>query len=111
MQNIRIAGFVWDEGNWPKCAKHGVTRTRIQSLFAQSPAVYPDPAHSTAEERFLAIGPSGDDGRFLFVAFTLRTHGQEVLIRPVSARFMHRKEIEHYERQRKAARTAPAQDG
>ncbi len=111
MQNIRIAGFEWDEGNWPKCGKHGVTRTQIQSIFAQSPAVYPDPAHSTAEERFLAIGTSGDDGRFLFVAFTLRTHGQEVLIRPISARFMHRKEIEHYERQRKTARTAPAQDG
>ena len=75
MKNIRVAGFEWDEGNWPKCGKHGVARTQIQSLFAQSPAVYPDPAHSTAEERFLAIGPSGDDGRFLFVAFTLRTRG------------------------------------
>jgi uncharacterized protein len=111
MQNIRVAGFEWDEGNWPKCGKHGVTRTQIQSMFGQSPAVYPDPAHSTAEERFLAIGTSDDDGRFLFVAFTLRTHGQEVLIRPISARFMHRKEIEHYERQRKTTRTAPTQDG
>ena len=85
MQNIRVAGLEWDEGNWPKCGKHGVTRTQIQSMFTQSPAIYPDPAHSTAEERFLAIGTSGDDGRFLFVAFTLRTHGQEVLIRPIHA--------------------------
>lgn len=111
MQNIRVAGLEWDEGNWPKCGKHGVTRTQVQSMFAQSSAVYPDPVHSTAEERFLAIGTSGDDGRLLFVAFTLRTHGQAVLIRPISARFMHRKEIEHYERQRKTTRTTPTQDG
>jgi uncharacterized DUF497 family protein len=110
MLNVRIAGFEWNEGNWPKCAKHGVTRTQIQSMFGQSPAVYPDPAYSTAEERFLAIGTSGN-GHFLFVAFTLRVRGQGVLIRPVSARYMHRKEIEHYERQRKAPLTAPTQDG
>ncbi|TVP83180.1 BrnT family toxin [Thioalkalivibrio sp.] len=110
MQNVRVAGFEWDAGNWPKCGKHGVAKAQIEAMFSKVPAVYPDPAHSTAEERFLAIGSSGD-GHFLFVAFTLRTRGQEVLIRPISARFMHRKEIEHYERQRKAARTAPTQDG
>ena len=110
MQNVRVAGFEWDAGNWPKCGKHGVAKAQIEAMFSKAPAVYPDPAHSTAEERFLAIGSSGD-GHFLFVAFTLRTRGQAVLIRPISARFMHRKEIEHYERQRKAARTAPTQDG
>lgn len=110
MLNIRIAGFEWDEGNWPKCAKHAVAKAQIEAMFSNSPAVYPDPAHSTVEERFLAIG-SSDDGRLMFVAFTLRTGGQKVLIRPISARFMHRKEIEHYERQRKTPLTAPTQDG
>ena len=109
MLNIRVAGFEWDEGNWPKCAKHGVGKAQIEAIFSNSPAVYPDPAHSAVEERFLAIG-SSDDGRLMLVAFTLRPAGQKVRIRPISARFMHRKEIEHYERQRETARTSPAQD-
>lgn len=110
MQSIRIAGFEWDAGNWPKCGKHGVAQAQIETMFGNSPAVYPDPAHSGAEERFLAIGSIGG-GRVLFVAFTVRARGQQPLIRPISARFMHRKETEHYERQRKAAHAAPTQDG
>ena len=109
MLNIRVAGFEWDEGNWPKCAKHGVGKSQIEAMFNNSPAVYPDPAHSTVEQRFLAIG-SSDDGGLMLVAFTLRPGGQKVRIRPIRARFMHRKEIEHYERQRETARTSPAQD-
>ncbi|TBN45900.1 BrnT family toxin, partial [Paracoccus sediminis] len=23
---MKIAGFDWDDGNWPKCGKHGVSR-------------------------------------------------------------------------------------
>jgi uncharacterized DUF497 family protein len=45
-------------------------------MFSKAPAVYPDPAHPTAEERFLTIGSSGD-GHFLFVAFTRRTGGSD----------------------------------
>jgi uncharacterized protein len=37
-------------------------------------------------------------GRALFVAFTFRMKGEAVFIRPVSARYMHRKEIEAYEK-------------
>jgi uncharacterized DUF497 family protein len=32
----------------------------------------------------------------MFVVFTVRRRGDEVLIRPIGARYMHRKEIEHY---------------
>ncbi len=109
MQNIRVAGFEWDDGNWPKCGKHGVAQTHIEVMFGMSPAIHPDPAHSAAEERFLAVGPI-DDGRFLFVAFTLRSRGQKVRIRPISARFMHRKEIEHYEQQQ-GGHSTPSEDG
>lgn len=97
--DVRVAGFEWDEGNWPKCGKHGVTRAAIEALFEDGPAVYPDPAHSLSEERMLAIGRT-DGGRFVLVAFTLRQTGHETLIRPISARYIHRKEVEHYERQR-----------
>lgn len=40
------------------------------------------------------------DGRHIFVVFTLRDRGADRLIRPISARYMHRKEIEHYEEQK-----------
>jgi hypothetical protein len=95
---MRIAGFDWDNGNWPKCGKHGVAQAEIEAVLSGSPAILPDPAHSSAEQRFLAIGqiPSG---RHLLVAFTLRTQGAHWLIRPVSARFMHAKEVRHYARQ------------
>jgi hypothetical protein len=47
----------------------------------------------------LALGRR-EGGRFVLVAFTLRLAGHETMIRPISARYMHRKEVEHYERQR-----------
>ncbi|MGH6926539.1 MAG: BrnT family toxin [Propylenella sp.] len=53
-----------------------------------------------AEERFLAIGRGSR--RRLFVVFTLREAADETLIRPISARYMHKKEVEHYEKQKDA---------
>jgi uncharacterized DUF497 family protein len=35
----------------------------------------------------------------VFVAFALRRRGYSMLIRPVSARYMHRKEVAHYEKE------------
>jgi uncharacterized DUF497 family protein len=34
-----------------------------------------------------------------FVVFTLRRRGDAVLIRPISARYMHKKEIKAYEKE------------
>lgn len=92
-----VAGFEWDTANQEKCEKHGVPRVVIERLFHRPLAVFPDPAHSLAEERFKAIGRT-DDGRGVLIVFTLRTRGEETFIRPVSARHMHRKEVEHYEK-------------
>ena len=89
-----IAGFDWDDGNWPKCAKHGLTRREIESVFYGSPSIQPDPA--TAEQRLRAIGRS-EEGRYVFAVFTLRVIGGRTFIRPISARYMHLKEIERYE--------------
>jgi hypothetical protein len=96
-----VSGFEWDDGNWPKCGRHGLTREEIEAVFEFGPAVYPDPAHSREEERMLAIGTT-KTGRWVLVAFTLRRQGGETLIRPISARYMHKREVEHYERQKKA---------
>ena len=98
---MQVSGFDWDEGNWPKCGKHGVSREEIEAIFHFDPHVFSDPAHSIDETRLLAIGRAGDAGRYIFAAFTLRVREGETLIRPISARYMHAKEIEHYERQAK----------
>ena len=38
-------------------------------------------------------------GRYLFVVCTSRDRDDAVLIRPISARFMHEKEVRNYEQQ------------
>ena len=58
--------------------------------------VLPDDDHSDTEQRFKAVGRTSG-GRYVFIVYTLRPHGGKTLIRPISARYMHRKEIAHYE--------------
>jgi uncharacterized DUF497 family protein len=53
--------------------------------------------HSAMEDRFIAIG-RGPNGRALFVAFMFRNLGETFRIRPISARYMHQKEFEAYEK-------------
>jgi uncharacterized DUF497 family protein len=90
---MEISGFIWDDGNWPKCAKHGVSREKIERLFLEGTAILaPDLKHTTlAESRHIAAGRV--DGRALFVAFAFRGK----FIRPISARYMHAKEAKNYE--------------
>lgn len=94
---LDFEGFDWDDGNTDKCRKHGVTLAEIEALFDSAPLVSADPEHSRQEERLRAVGQVGD--RHLFVAFTMRTRYARRLVRPISARYMHREEIERYERQ------------
>ena len=94
---MRIAGFDWDEGNRDKCGKHGVSCKEIEALFARTPRVFPDMAHSHHEQRWRAIGTT-ENGIYVFVVFTLRpTDDKKPLLRPISARYMHKKEVLHYE--------------
>ena len=88
----------WDKGNRAKCEKHGLSVAAIEDLFARPLAVLPDKAHSQREKRFLAIGRT-DKGRSVFMVFTLRKKGDDVLIRPISARYMHKKEVDAYEKE------------
>jgi uncharacterized protein len=94
---MEVAGFEWDRGNRSKCQKHGVSPAIIESMFQRAIAVLPDPMHSKSEERFKAIGK--DDDRGIFVVFTLRTRRGKRLIRPISARHMHKKEMDYYEKE------------
>jgi uncharacterized protein len=59
---MRIHGFDWDDGNWPKCGKHGVTKNEIESLFEDDPNLYPDVKHSRDEIRHLASGELEEAG-------------------------------------------------
>jgi uncharacterized DUF497 family protein len=90
-----VAGFDWDHGNTEKCCHRGLTVEEIEDLFRGTIDVFPDVAHSIAETRFFAIGQTSA-GRHVFVAFTLRANPAGQLIRPISARFMHAKEVKHY---------------
>jgi len=92
---MQVTGFDWDEGNWPKCGKHGVSREEIEQVLLGTPAVMPDPHPD--EPRMRAIGKTAA-GRYVFLAFMLRRIGGETRIRPISARYMHQKEVDRYER-------------
>ncbi|MGO4436318.1 BrnT family toxin [Rhizobium sp. RAF56] len=92
---MRVGGFDWDEGNWPKCAKHGVSREEIEQVLLGTPSVMPDPHPD--EPRMRAIGKT-ETGRYVFLVFMLRRIDGETRLRPISARYMHQKEIDGYER-------------
>ena len=87
----------WDAGNWPKCGEHGVSQAEIETLFTNEPLTFQDPEHSLVEQRFKAIGVTAE-GRHLFVVFTLRPKEAGLHYRPISARYMHRDEVEEYEK-------------
>ena len=92
---MKTAGFDWDDGNWPKCGKHGVSRAEIEEVLLNTPAVMPDP--HPEEARMRAIGKT-IAGRYVFLVFMVRQFNDKLFLRPISARFMHQKEIDHYEK-------------
>jgi uncharacterized protein len=96
--NSGVAGFDWDDGNRAKCEQHGVAPEEVEALFDRPLLIVPDEGHSESEVRLRAIGKTAR-GRSIFLVFTIRERGGERLIRPISARYMHRKEIANYERQ------------
>ena len=88
-------GFDWDKGNRDKCLQHGMSLADIESVFNRPVVILPDKNNATGERRFRAIGKASS-GRSAFVVFTLRLHRTSQKIRPISARYMHKREIENY---------------
>jgi uncharacterized DUF497 family protein len=66
----------------------------IEDLFSGTVAIQPDP--STGESRLRAIGRTAR-GRHVFLVFTLRERAGATFIRPISARYMHDREVQRYE--------------
>jgi hypothetical protein len=93
----RIVGFDWDDGNARKNEKHGVSQSESEQIFFDlGLLMVADPGHSADEARYHALGVTLD-GRPLHVTFTVR--GEGTRIRVISARDMHRKERQIYERE------------
>jgi uncharacterized DUF497 family protein len=82
--------FDWDEGNRAKCQKHGVSLEEIEYVLSRPFAVRPSP--TSKEQRSFAIGKTSE-GRYIFIVFMTRRE----YIRAISARYMHRKEVQRYE--------------
>jgi uncharacterized DUF497 family protein len=90
------ASFDWDEGNARKNdLKHGIGRELIEVFLSSAPEFFTDPRHSRHEERYIAVGQV-PGGRWIFVSFTVRWDLDRLLLRPISARYMHAKEVRRY---------------
>ncbi|MDX2113733.1 MAG: BrnT family toxin [Alphaproteobacteria bacterium] len=93
---IAIKGFEWDAGNLTKCQKHGLAKEEIEKFLHHGRyRLLPDVKHSQTEKRLIAVGMN-ERGRWIFIAFTIRGNS---IVRPITARYMHRKEITGYEKE------------
>ena len=88
-----LRGFQWDEANWRKSElEYGVAAAEAEEVLLSDPLCQNDERHSRAEQRYIALGVT-NEGRHLFVAFTVRRS----LVRVISARPMSRRERIAYE--------------
>ena len=88
-----LSGFEWDPGNWRKSElKHGVAAAEAEEVLLNDPLCQVDTPHSSGEQRYVALGVT-NEGRALFVAFTIRRNR----VRIISARPMSRREREVYQ--------------
>ena len=87
-------GFQWDRHNIQKnLEKHNVSPVEGEQAFFNKPLIIvEDVEHSREENRFYALGKT-DQGRRLFISFTIR----KKLIRVISSRDMSKKERKIYE--------------
>ncbi len=96
-----FVGFNWDIHNLYKIGKHGLTQEEVEFVFKNEKIVIlEDGIHSWSEERFIVIG-NHYDGRKIFICCTFRTMDEEIWIRIITARYMHKKEINRYEKLKK----------
>lgn len=88
-----IKEFDWDDGNREKnWVAHKVATLECEETFFNLPLLLSDDnKHSIDEERFYILGQT-NNGRRLFISFSLRSNK----IRVISARDMSRKERKAY---------------
>lgn len=95
---LDIEGFEWDEGNIEKnWLKHKVLHIECEQIFFNVPLIIADDVkHSEKEKRWFALGRT-EQGRKLFIVFTIRKNS----IRVISARDMNKKEKRKYNEESK----------
>ena len=91
----KVISFEWDAGNLDKSyQKHGITAKETEEIFVSEELyVLTDIKHSQKEKRFIALGKT-QNAKQLFVVFAIRKEK----IRIISARMMHKKELQKYEK-------------
>jgi len=93
--------FVWTKvgfynGNRDKCQKHGVSVEEIEYVLrSEDSLTIDDIQHSEIEKRYIIFGRTAEK-RWVFVAYTFRAAKGIILIRPISARYMHDREVKNY---------------
>ena len=94
----KIVEFDWDKGNLDKSyRKHGIIPKETEEVFVSEEFfVIHDIKHSQTETRFIGLGQT-TTGKKLLVIFTMRQNK----IRIISARRIHRKEVDRYEKAEK----------
>lgn len=86
--------FEWDEGNLEKSQRHGVSKMEIEQIyFDKKKKLIFDEKHSFSEERYILVGRSKKK-RWIYTSMTIR----DDKVRIFSARYMHKKEVELYEK-------------
>ncbi|MGD0488893.1 MAG: BrnT family toxin [Syntrophorhabdales bacterium] len=97
---LSAAEFEWDRGNIEKnWERHRVAYVECEEVLLSGQFIITkDTAHSIAEDRYRVLGKT-DEGRILFLAFTLR--GGK--IRVITARDANKKERKTYEEAEKSA--------
>jgi uncharacterized DUF497 family protein len=70
-----------------------VSITKIETVFDGPAVILPDKETPTGERRYRAGGPHRN-----VASFTLRDRQNAVRLRPISARYMHGKELRSYEK-------------
>ena len=96
---VQYDGFQRDEGNIAHCAKHGVSREEIEHVLAHMTFYIPDPCPHESRMRTAGVTK---ESRHVFIVFTFRELEDERYMRPISARYMHEKEVKNYEQRKNA---------
>ena len=97
---LSAAEFEWDQANIEKNGeRHRVAYVECEEVLLNWEFIISkDTAHSATEDRYRVLGKT-DEGRILFLAFTLR--GEKV--RVITARDANKKERKAYEEAQKSA--------
>ena len=98
---VKRNGFDWDDANVYKVCRHGLSVGILEDFFSRKVLIIPDTKHSGHETRVLAFGKS-HEGRYMLAVYTMRHRDQLDLLRVITARYIHKKEIRYYEEVKEA---------